>query len=60
MSMYLQRLRGEEKNRRLLWVKYAHHLMQKGELPTVRKAKESSQDSALHSSTSAQQSDQQP
>ncbi len=60
MSTYLQRLRGEEKLRRLLWLKYADHLIQKGELPTVRKAKESSHDSALHSSTSAQQSDRRP
>ncbi len=65
MNAYIHRLRGEEKERRLLWIKYADSLTivperQKSHLSAVKRADESRQDSVLHSSMKVQQSDQRP
>ncbi len=65
MNDYIHRLRGEEKERRLSWVTYANSLTvqpekQRSQLSAVKKADESRQDLALHSSAKAQQSNQQP
>ncbi len=65
MRDYIHQLRGEEKERQLPWVKYASTLIvqpekQKSQLSAVKKADESRQDSALHSSAKAQKNDQQP
>ncbi len=65
MRAYIQWLREEEKERRLGWVKYTNSFTvemgkQKSHLSAVKRANESSQDSALHSSAGAQQSDRRP